>query len=82
MVIAQAVGQDKVVLIEDAAKSAITRIVDLNPAFRAAVRDGVAASTRPTPGEQREEAILNVYKNNYLLKAEVNYICEQLLILV
>jgi hypothetical protein len=82
MVIAQAVGPNKVALIEAAAKTAIRRIVDLNPAFRAAVRDGVAASTRPTTDEKREEAILNLYRDNYLLKAEVNYICEQLLILV
>jgi hypothetical protein len=79
MVIGQAVGQDNIILIEDAAKRAIARIVENNPDFRAAVQNEIAASAHPTIEEQREEAISNVYKRNYLLKDEVNWTCRQLL---
>ena len=79
MVIGQAVEEDNVSLIEDAAKRAIARIVENNSDFRAAVQAEVQASTQRTEEKKREEAILKVYKRNYLLKDEVNWTCRQLL---
>ncbi len=61
-----------------AAKAAIQKIIQRNPAIKKAVDELVVNSTAATPEDKRDESIVKVYTDNYIFAREVDWKLDDL----
>jgi len=61
-----------------AAQAAIKKIIDRNPAIRAAVNALVAQRNEPRMEDRRNPSILKVYQENYVFGREVDWKLDDL----
>jgi hypothetical protein len=62
----------------DLAIETIRKIINRNPAIKAAVDDLVARRGEPDPLEKRNQSIVQVYRDNYVFGREVDWKLDDL----